>query len=77
MIRPVIARYGVKETTPASRDPLDIHAEECRILGLYSDQISAIGTAIDRVIAQQKAECGGPAVTREPPGPCTPTTIYF
>jgi hypothetical protein len=69
MIPPAIARYGVKEATPPPRDPLDTHAEECRITGytvidsgLDSVQISAIGTAIDRVVAQQEAECGGPEV---------------
>ena len=65
----MIPRYGVKEASPTPRDHLDTHAEECRITGytvidsgLDSDQISAIGSAIDRVVTRQEAECGGPAV---------------
>jgi ectoine hydroxylase-related dioxygenase (phytanoyl-CoA dioxygenase family) len=62
-----IPRYGVKEATPAG-SALDVHAEECRISGytviesgLDEAQIRAVGTAIDRVIAQQEAEFGGRA----------------
>lgn len=67
MTAPSVPRYGVKEATSA-RDDLDVRAEECRIRGytlidsgLDHQQIEAIGTAIDRALLRQEAECGGAA----------------